>query len=51
MTVQADLGLLMKALAFAAFAWAKQVVEGLRGVHPGLEAAFDAEQARITEIA
>ena len=33
------------------FAWAKRVVDGLRGVHPGLEEVFDAEQARITEIA
>jgi guanosine-3',5'-bis(diphosphate) 3'-pyrophosphohydrolase len=24
------------------FEWAKQVIDGLRGIHPGLEAAFDA---------
>jgi len=28
------------------FDWAKRVVEGVRGVHPGLEAAFDAAYAR-----
>jgi guanosine-3',5'-bis(diphosphate) 3'-pyrophosphohydrolase len=29
------------------FDWAKQVVDGLRGVHPRLEAAFDAAYAKI----
>jgi len=28
------------------FEWAKQVIDGLRGVHPGLEAAFDAAYRR-----
>jgi guanosine-3',5'-bis(diphosphate) 3'-pyrophosphohydrolase len=28
------------------FDWAKRVVDGLRGTHPGLEAAFDAAYAR-----
>jgi GTP diphosphokinase / guanosine-3',5'-bis(diphosphate) 3'-diphosphatase len=28
------------------FEWAKRVIDGLRGVHPGLEAAFDAAYAR-----
>jgi guanosine-3',5'-bis(diphosphate) 3'-pyrophosphohydrolase len=28
------------------FEWAKQVIDGLRGVHPRLEAAFDAAYAR-----
>jgi guanosine-3',5'-bis(diphosphate) 3'-pyrophosphohydrolase len=28
------------------FDWAKAVVDGLRGIHPGLEAAFDAEYAK-----
>ena len=28
------------------FEWAKQVVDGLRGTHPRLEAAFDAAHAR-----
>ena len=27
------------------FEWAKRVIDGLRGVHPGLEAAFDAAYA------
>ena len=27
------------------FDWAKQVIDGLRGAHPGLEAAFDAAYA------
>jgi GTP diphosphokinase / guanosine-3',5'-bis(diphosphate) 3'-diphosphatase len=30
----------------AYFAWAAQVVAGLRGIHPGLEQAFDAQHAR-----
>src|SRR4051812_18479338 len=29
------------------FDWAKRVVDGLRGVHPRLEAAFDAAYAKI----
>ena len=29
------------------FDWAKQVVDGLRGVHPRLEAAFDAAYAKM----
>jgi guanosine-3',5'-bis(diphosphate) 3'-pyrophosphohydrolase len=29
------------------FEWAKRVVDGLRGVHPRLEAAFDAAYAKI----
>jgi len=29
------------------FDWAKRVVDGLRGVHPGLEAAFDAAYEKI----
>jgi guanosine-3',5'-bis(diphosphate) 3'-pyrophosphohydrolase len=28
------------------FDWAKRVVDGLRGVHPGLERAFDREYRR-----
>ena len=28
------------------FDWAKAVIDGLRGAHPGLEAAFDAAHAR-----
>jgi guanosine-3',5'-bis(diphosphate) 3'-pyrophosphohydrolase len=28
------------------FEWAKRVIDGLRGVHPGLEAAFDAAYER-----
>jgi guanosine-3',5'-bis(diphosphate) 3'-pyrophosphohydrolase len=28
------------------FEWARRVIDGLRGVHPGLEAAFDAAYAR-----
>ena len=28
------------------FEWAKQVIDGLRGTHPRLEAAFDAAYAR-----
>ena len=28
------------------FEWAKRVIDGLRGAHPGLEAAFDAAYAR-----
>jgi guanosine-3',5'-bis(diphosphate) 3'-pyrophosphohydrolase len=28
------------------FEWAKRVIDGLRGVHPGLEAAFDSAYAR-----
>jgi guanosine-3',5'-bis(diphosphate) 3'-pyrophosphohydrolase len=28
------------------FEWAKQVIDGLRGAHPGLEAAFDAAYRR-----
>jgi guanosine-3',5'-bis(diphosphate) 3'-pyrophosphohydrolase len=28
------------------FEWAKRVIDGLRGVHPGLEAAFDAAYRR-----
>lgn len=28
------------------FEWAKQVIDGLRGAHPGLEAAFDAAYGR-----
>ena len=28
------------------FDWAKAVIDGLRGVHPGLEAAFDADYLR-----
>jgi guanosine-3',5'-bis(diphosphate) 3'-pyrophosphohydrolase len=28
------------------FEWAKRVIDGLRGVHPGLEAAFDAAYLR-----
>ncbi len=28
------------------FDWAKAVIDRLRGVHPGLEAAFDAAYAR-----
>lgn len=35
----------------AYFAWAGAVVDGLRGVHPGLEALFDAVQARGPELA
>ena len=27
------------------FEWAKRVIDGLRGVHPALEAAFDAAYA------
>lgn len=34
----------------AYFEWARQVVEGLRGVHPGLEAAFDGLHARRGEL-
>ncbi|MES1196107.1 MAG: phosphohydrolase, partial [Steroidobacter sp.] len=30
----------------AYFEWAKQVVDQLRGVHPGLEALFDTEYDR-----
>lgn len=33
------------------FAWAGAVVDNLRGVHPGLEALFDAVQARSSELA
>ena len=29
------------------FEWAKRVVDGLRGIHPRLEAAFDAAYAKI----
>ena len=29
------------------FDWAKRVVDGLRGIHPRLEAAFDAAYAKI----
>jgi GTP diphosphokinase / guanosine-3',5'-bis(diphosphate) 3'-diphosphatase len=32
------------------FAWAGAVVDGLRGVHPGLEAVFDGVQARRHEL-
>ncbi len=35
----------------AYFAWAGAVVDGLRGVHPGLEAVFDDVQARAVELA
>jgi len=35
----------------AYFAWAGAVVDGLRGVHPRLEALFDAVQARGPELA
>jgi GTP diphosphokinase / guanosine-3',5'-bis(diphosphate) 3'-diphosphatase len=34
----------------AYFDWAVQVVDGLRGVHPGLEAVFDALVARRGEL-
>ena len=33
------------------FDWAKRVVDGLRGAHPRLEAAFDARATRMTKIA
>ena len=33
------------------FDWAKRVVDGLRGAHPGLEAAFDAAHAKREKIA
>ena len=33
------------------FAWAAGVVDQVRGVHPGLEAVFDAVQARAHELA
>lgn len=32
------------------FDWAAQVVNGLRGVHPGLEAVFDSVNARRAEL-
>ncbi len=32
------------------FDWSAQVVEGLRGVHPGLEAVFDATFRRAAEL-
>jgi guanosine-3',5'-bis(diphosphate) 3'-pyrophosphohydrolase len=28
------------------YEWAKQVIDGLRGAHPGLERLFDHEYAR-----
>jgi len=34
----------------AYFDWAAQVVGGVRGVHPGLEAVFDGIQARSAEF-
>lgn len=34
----------------AYFHWACQVVDGLRGIHPGLEAVFDALYARLAEL-
>lgn len=35
----------------AYFEWAASVVQGLRGVHPGLEAVFDGVYARQSELA